>query len=140
MFNTQICFESCKIIDSILILNQVQKGQLIFRPKKSDIADLCNEIISDMRDFNGTRKISIKLSRNFQNFAIWSSFTAYVISNLLSKDIKYSQKDSLISIVLSYDVNVLEIELRDNGNGIPRDEMKNVFKLFGRAFNVTFSK
>ena len=41
---------------------------------------------------------------------------------------------------MSYDVNVLEIELRDNGNGIPRDEMKNVFKLFGRAFNVTFSK
>jgi signal transduction histidine kinase len=129
---------AAKTIDKILVLSQVQNDQLIFRPNDGDVVDLCREIISDMIDLNGERKIAIKLSRNFPKVLSFDPvLLRHVISNLLSNAIKYSPKDSLIEIFLSYNGSALEIKIRDHGVGIPNDEMKNVFKLFSRGSNVS---
>ena len=111
---------------------------MIFRPKSGNVVDLCREIISETIDLNGERKIAIKLSRNFPKVLSFDPvLLRHVISNLLSNAIKYSPKDSLIEIVLSYDGDVLEIKIKDHGVGIPKNEMKNVFKLFSRGSNVS---
>ena len=129
---------AAKTIDRILTLSQVQNDQLIFRPKSGNVVDLCREIISETIDLNGERKIAIKLSRNFPKVLSFDPvLLRHVISNLLSNAIKYSPKDSLIEIVLSYDGDVLEIKIKDHGVGIPKNEMKNVFKLFSRGSNVS---
>lgn len=129
---------AAKTIDKILVLSQVQNDQLIFRPNDGDVVDLCREIMSDMIDLNGERKIAIKLSRNFPKVLSFDPvLLRHVISNLLSNAIKYSPKDSLIEIFLSYNGSALEIKIRDHGVGIPNDEMKNVFKLFSRGSNVS---
>ena len=129
---------AARTIDKILILSQVQNNQLVFSPKNGDIVNLCHEIISEMIDLNGERKIVIKLSKNFPKILSFDPVLLHhVISNLLSNAIKYSQKDSLVEIFLSHDGSVLEIKVRDHGVGIPKDEIKNVFKLFSRASNVS---
>lgn len=114
-------------------MSQIQNDQLIFRPDDGDVADLCGKVIFNMIDLNGERKIAIKLSRNFPKVLSFDPvLLRHVISNLLSNAIKFSPKDSLIEIVLSYDGNILELKIKDHGVGIPKNEMKNVFKLFGR--------
>ena len=124
---------AAKAIDKILVLSQIQNDQLIFRPDDGDVADLCGKVIFNMIDLNGERKIAIKLSRNFPKVLSFDPvLLRHVISNLLSNAIKFSPKDSLIEIVLSYDGNILELKIKDHGVGIPKNEMKNVFKLFGR--------
>jgi signal transduction histidine kinase len=59
-------------------------------------------------------------------------FTA--ISNVLDNAVKYSPVDPAIRVaVLTPDLERVEIRVRDNGIGIPRGELKRVFKRFYRV-------
>jgi signal transduction histidine kinase len=59
-------------------------------------------------------------------------FTA--LSNVFDNAVKYSPQDPTIRIaVVTPDLNHVEIRVRDNGVGIPRGELKRVFKRFYRV-------
>ena len=59
-------------------------------------------------------------------------FTA--ISNVLDNAVKYSPDDpQSASAVLTPDLQHIEIRVHDNGIGIPRGELKRVFKRFYRV-------
>ncbi len=61
-------------------------------------------------------------------------FTA--LSNVLDNAVKYSPKDPQIRVaVQTPDLQRIEICVRDNGIGIPRGELKRVFKRFYRVMN-----
>ncbi len=61
-------------------------------------------------------------------------FTA--LSNVLDNAVKYSPKDPQIRIaVVTPDLEHVEIRVRDNGVGIPRGELKRVFKRFYRVLS-----
>jgi signal transduction histidine kinase len=56
------------------------------------------------------------------------------LSNVLDNAVKYSQKDPQIRVeVLTPDLQHIKIRVRDNGVGIPRGELKRVFKRFYRV-------
>lgn len=57
-------------------------------------------------------------------------------SNLISNAIKYTQHNGEVFIILREDVNTIEIEISDNGIGIPAKEQRTVFEHFYRATNV----
>ena len=56
------------------------------------------------------------------------------VANLIENAVKYSGKQpSIIVDVLSPDIDTVELRIRDNGVGIPRDELKRIFKRFYRV-------
>ncbi|MBI3122852.1 MAG: HAMP domain-containing histidine kinase [Ignavibacteriales bacterium] len=57
-------------------------------------------------------------------------------SNIISNAIKYTQHDGEVFIILREDANIIEIEISDNGIGIPAKEQRTVFEHFYRATNV----
>ena len=59
-------------------------------------------------------------------------FTA--LSNVLDNAVKYSPQDAHIRVaVVTPDLEHIEIRVRDNGVGIPRGELKRIFKRFYRV-------
>jgi len=56
------------------------------------------------------------------------------LSNVLDNAVKYSPKDPCIRVsVVTPDLERIQIRVRDNGIGIPRGELKRVFRRFYRA-------
>ena len=56
------------------------------------------------------------------------------ISNLIDNAIKYSDKEINITVeVLSVSPQVVAVRVRDHGIGIPRDQLKQIFKRFYRV-------
>jgi two-component system, OmpR family, sensor histidine kinase SenX3 len=56
------------------------------------------------------------------------------LSNVLDNAVKYSQKDPHIRVeVVTPDLNKVLIKVQDNGVGIPRGDLKRVFKRFYRV-------
>ncbi len=56
------------------------------------------------------------------------------LSNVLDNAVKYSQADPHIRVeVVTPDLNKVLIKVQDNGVGIPRGELKRVFKRFYRV-------
>jgi len=57
-----------------------------------------------------------------------------VLSNVLDNAVKYSPKDPRIRVeVVTPDLQRVQIKVQDNGIGIPRGELKRVFKRFYRV-------
>jgi two-component system, OmpR family, sensor histidine kinase SenX3 len=66
-------------------------------------------------------------------------FTA--LGNVLDNAVKYSPKDPVIRVaVLTPDLQRVQIRVHDNGIGIPRGELKRVFKRFYRVINPNASQ
>jgi signal transduction histidine kinase len=56
------------------------------------------------------------------------------LSNVLDNAVKYSQKDPRIRVeVVTPDLQKVLIKVQDNGVGIPRGDLKRVFKRFYRV-------
>jgi signal transduction histidine kinase len=59
---------------------------------------------------------------------------ATALSNVLDNAIKYSQREPCIRVeVLTPDLRHVQIQVKDNGIGISRGELKRIFKRFYRA-------
>jgi signal transduction histidine kinase len=59
------------------------------------------------------------------------------IANLLDNAVKYSGEDKQIVVdVLTPDIDTAAVRVRDNGIGIPRNELKRIFRRFYRVENV----
>lgn len=58
------------------------------------------------------------------------------ISNLISNAIKYVDKDGIIDIIISGLNEGVNLDISDNGVGIPADEHDKIFKDFYRASNI----
>ena len=56
------------------------------------------------------------------------------VANLIENAVKYSGPQPSITVdVLTPDIDTVELRVRDNGVGIPRDELKRIFKRFYRV-------
>jgi len=63
------------------------------------------------------------------------------LSNVLDNAVKYSPKDPNIRVaVVTPDLEHVEIRVRDNGIGIPRGELKRVFRRFYRVLTPSASQ
>ena len=62
------------------------------------------------------------------------------LSNLISNAAKYAINNGNISIILSDNDDSIQLEISDNGIGIPETELSNIFNQFYRASNVDRTK
>ncbi len=67
--------------------------------------------------------------------AVYTGLTD-LLPNLLSNALKYSAQGKTVTMTLSADEGHVRLMVRDEGIGIPADEMKHLFQPFHRARNV----
>ncbi|MEI6889346.1 MAG: PAS domain S-box protein [Bacteroidota bacterium] len=126
-----------KIIEEILSLSKLQTKERELEPELFDIPALTMNLIEEFRvqagreiaiDFQSVpESIEVKLDK--KNIQL-------VISNLLSNAIKYSVSGNTIFVTLNANEEEVILTVRDQGIGIPEEEIKLLFTPFYRASNV----
>jgi signal transduction histidine kinase len=132
--------ETCKIMESVVndLLDwaTIEAGELKLEPKPIHL----NELLVKSVRFNGMtadrKKTRIMLSetREAPLIRVDENRTRQVIDNLLSNAIKYSPAGSTIHVVHQFDPakNHQIVRVRDQGPGIPQEELGRLFTDFGR--------
>lgn len=59
-----------------------------------------------------------------------------ILNNLISNAIKYSAPEKPVTLIFDYEKDELHITVKDEGIGIPKNDLKHLFKMFHRASNV----
>ena len=74
-----------------------------------------------------------------QQVAVDQKLLKQILTHLLSNGIKYSLPEESVYVELCYSSqeNVVIVEVRDQGIGIPLDEQQQIFEMFYRASNVS---
>lgn len=117
----------------------IEKPRNIGVSKNANISELLEDVIDSLRPQAISKKIKVQLSTSLApiKWPIASEDFVCVARNIIENAIKYSSSDSKkveVSIVIIK--NVLSLTVKDQGIGIPEDELSYIGQRFFRAKNV----
>jgi len=123
------------LLTDLLDISAIDAGKLKLRKKKENYLDFlkynirCNKYLAD--------KKGIKLNFNFDDNIPGISFDKnklmQVMNNLISNAIKFSHKETEITVDVERKGNNILTVVTDQGQGIPQDELEHIFKPFHKS-------
>jgi two-component system sensor kinase FixL len=126
------------ILNDFLSLSKIEEGRIFVNTQSHKIDVVCNEVMDDIEGLlksgqvldhqSNSREVVIQTDKNILK---------NILFNLTSNAIKYSGENTVIKCLTSIEEDILEIEITDQGIGIPKREQKHLFSRFFRASNAT---
>ena len=120
-----------KIVNDMLLLSKAEKTEVDFNTlEEIDPKVIINEIIEQYRVLNPKVKYIVDIEENIK-IKISPNDLKQLLIIFIDNSIKYNNKENIeIQIMLKKVDNKLNLEVKDNGIGIPKGEIKNVMKRF----------
>ncbi|HEV8515050.1 MAG TPA: HAMP domain-containing sensor histidine kinase, partial [Cyclobacteriaceae bacterium] len=118
------------------ILDQSRNSRLEVRREEIIFEDLIEETFSQLGFASNTGKpikkiVNIHQERPFHSDR-WR--LKVILNNIISNSIRYKNgKDPVINIDIEIQEHALTLAIKDNGKGIEKDHLPNVYKMFYRA-------
>ena len=134
----QITLQETKRLDSLcnnmLLSSQIEAGGYSINFEKVNFSELAENCIQDFH----TRFPDRKMEQHIQDELFIEADNLLIqmaINNLLDNAIKYSPKESMISVDVTLEAGWIELQVKDQGAGIAIYEQKKVFEKFYRLGN-----
>lgn len=123
-----------RLIDDILLLSFIEK-------KESKSLELVSiyEVFMEVYDmtnyFAKSKNIDVSYKFNDESISILSNrdYIKQIFLNLVDNAIKYTPDNKSVCVEVDYDQNNLVIKVRDNGIGIPKEDINRIFERFYRV-------
>jgi two-component system, OmpR family, sensor histidine kinase CiaH len=127
------------LTNNILIASQLEGGGYQFSKEELDLSDLLKDCIHDFRDRFPERGFleQIEPDAEIKGDAL---LLQMLINNLLENAVKYAPKESPVAVSLKKNDTVIQLEVADEGPGIPDDEKSKIFSKFYRVGNEATRK
>jgi signal transduction histidine kinase len=122
------------MIDKILDIRKIDRHEINIKFEKLDLGSTTNSVIESFNEKAKAKNINLILNQVNSNLNISADeiYLKQVIENLMSNALKFSNKESSIHITIRDDNKKAILEIRDEGPGISKDDMKIMFGKFQR--------
>ena len=124
-------------LNQLLELSRLDVEQLPFEYKKAQIVTFLDHVVSSFQPYAEVEGVRLEFEFDKDDAECITDYEKLevIVSNLLSNAIKYTQRGGHVKlrVVLRKDENVFEFTVKDNGPGIPKEELEHVFDRFYRA-------
>lgn len=127
------------LTNNILIASQLEGGGYKFSKEELDLSDLLKDCLQDFRNRFPDREFKEQIEPDAEVKGD-SLLLQMLINNLLENAIKYSPRETPVSATLKINDSVLQLEIADQGPGIPDEEKKKIFSKFYRIGSETTRK
>lgn len=127
-------------INAILQYGRVESEKIQLHYESKDINEIIQETVKKHDFLSKIKKIQIhqELEPLFP-IDIDSELIKQVLSNLIENAIKYSPEESKVLITSEEKGDFIQIQVSDQGPGIPEDELTHIFLKFFRSKNAKTS-
>jgi signal transduction histidine kinase len=123
------------LLNDLLDISKIESGRLELEITKNDYVDLLKNNIELNNFFANEKGISINLGlRNGIPLVDFDkNKIEQLLNNLISNAIKYSYPNTEINIEVEKEGDFVLTKVIDQGQGIPEDELPDIFKAFQKA-------
>jgi len=127
-------FRVGRTIDDLLELSQIETGESMAR-EPLDVASVVDEAVARVSGAAEQRGIALDLAGVQRGLTVSADRRQLVsaVYNLLDNAVKYSDSGSPVAVGVSPSLGTAEIEVRDEGPGIPSQDLERVFERFYRV-------
>lgn len=125
------------LVDDMLLMHQCDLNQAKFEPSPLNLLQFLADLVEEQRELAGEEhELTLKISGRANGFWGDRGLLRFALSNLLSNALKYSPEGGPIEVVLVGRERTVELSIRDQGMGVPADDLPTLFDSFSRASNV----
>ncbi len=122
------------LINEILDISRMERGQLTISPEPVAVAELLDEVIAEVTPLAAAREISFERRNSIEAHVVADrQRLRQVILNLLSNAMKYNRDGGKVKIGCDrIPGGRLQIEIADTGYGIAAEQLDRLFQPFDR--------
>lgn len=125
-----------KLVFDLLTLNQMESGVVKFNFEDLDLKDIILELIEQFEHKADKRGMVIRFyfdkDKSYRTMADKDKISQ-AIQNLIANAIKYNHQGGEIIVDLKTSKKNLRVEVKDNGKGIPPEDLNRIFERFYRV-------
>lgn len=125
------------MILNMLDVRKMEEGKLKLHYEEFDVCELIEGIIGKIKTMIKQKGMEVKtvIDENVFTWVADRSLIERVLVNLLNNAIRYSHQGGKVEIRSRYNhkSKQLQMEVRDNGKGIPREFQQKIFDKFGQV-------
>ncbi|MBN1913187.1 MAG: hypothetical protein JW788_02180 [Candidatus Omnitrophica bacterium] len=121
-----------RLISDLLDVSRIEAGKIQLRKETIDIVIIINEVLMLLRQPAKDKDISLKSSieEGLPKPEADSDKVTQVITNLVGNAIKFTPKGGEIKIAAQAAGDFLQVDVIDNGSGIPHNDLTKIFDKF----------
>lgn len=124
------------LMNDVLILGKINEGNITLRLKEHDLLEISDEVIKSYSVLMETHKIEKVVIGKPYKVKLDKQLFEHALSNFISNALKYSPENSVTGVQIRFDKKHVTIVVKDNGIGIPANDLEHLFDPFFRASNV----
>lgn len=122
------------MINGFLNISRLESGKIVLVKNRFYFDDLINETIREAKILDSSHQISYEPCTGIEVFADYDKISN-VVSNFISNAIKYAPGSRIIEVQCHVVDGMAQLSVKDNGIGIAREDLKNIFTRFYRVEN-----
>lgn len=136
---TQNTYRLLKLVNNLIDSNKITAGYFEYNPQNYDIVYFVESICQSIVDFAKQKNIEVIFDTDVEEKIISFDLDKMerIILNILSNSIKFTKEQGKIEIYIRESNEMLEIEISDDGIGIPQNKLNSIFERFKQVENNT---
>ena len=127
-----------RLVDDLLDVSRIRHGTVEIRKEVSDLATIVQHAVGTVTPHLERQGQSVQI-RGPERLAVFVDPTriAQVVANLLNNASKHSPRGAAVVVEIEDQTDRAIIRVKDEGDGIPRDQLARVFDLFAKIERAT---
>jgi len=129
------CEHLLEMVNDLLDVSLIESGHLRLRLEEADLETYLQRLRSGHELLGRAKSITVELvvERPLPQVVFDGGRVAQVLGNLVTNAIKYSHPKTRVTVRVRPHGDGVVIDVRDEGQGIPQEELSRLFTDFGRA-------
>ncbi|WP_125153607.1 MASE3 domain-containing sensor histidine kinase [Clostridium rectalis] len=131
----QNCYRILRLCNNLIDTTKLEAGFVMAKMRRYNIVEVIENIVDSVVTYVNSRNLNIVFDTDTEEKYVMCDieFIERIMLNLISNSIKFSKDCGEIFVSLSDKNDGIEINVKDNGVGIPESKQKAVFERFIQA-------
>lgn len=121
------------LIYKLLRLEKIKSDSYVMDFAFCDIKEVANEVVSEFKPLFPNKEYTVKGSSRFRLDKAWMS---EALGNVIKNASEHTSDDGKIEITIESSEQSTTVSIKDNGGGVPEEELPKLFQRFHRTENA----